>query len=153
MFNYWGSRVISFDIKVEGIDELKRKLGQTNFTTALKQGMTNAVVYFEGEIKKRTPVKSGQLKASFTHLVSGDGTEGIVGSNKSYGIYVEEGTGVYVGKGRIYPRTKKALAWDDMVRRSIAGMKGRFFVKKSWEEEGGVKLLHFFKDQFDEALA
>ena len=144
--------MIQYKVTIEGLPELQRKLGESNFRVALKQGMTNAVVYFEGEIKRRTPVRTGQLRGSFTHEVSEDGREGEVGTDKEYGPYVEEGTGVYIGKGRIYPRTKKALAWDNMARRSIAGQKGQFFVKRTWEEEGGVKLLRFFNDEFDKAL-
>jgi hypothetical protein len=139
-------------MKLKGHEELKRKLGKSRYETAMRKGMTKAVVKIESEIKKRTPVKSGQLKASFTHYISPDATQGVVGTNKEYAPYVEEGTGVYIGKGRIYPRTAGALAWGDMVRTSIAGMKGRFFVKKAWREEGGVKLLKFFDAEFDKAI-
>lgn len=144
---------MNVSIEVEGLAELKRKLGATKFTIALKKGMTNAVIYFEGEVKKRTPVGiSGQLRASFTHRVSHDGTEGVIGTNKLYARFVEFGTGVFIGKGRIFPRSAKALAWNDIVRQSIAGMKGRFYVKRAWEEEGGRKLIRFFKFEFDKAL-
>ncbi len=142
----------TYRIQVEGLPELERKLSPTSYQVALKQGMTNAVVFLEGAIKKRAPVgKTGQLRARFTHIVSSDGKEGEVGSNTSYGPFVEFGTGVYIGRGRIYPKTKKALAWDNTVRRSIAGMKGRFFVKSAVDEEG-YKILPIFQAEFDKVL-
>ena len=143
---------MQFQLKVENLPELQRKLGESNFRVALKQGMENATTYIEKEIKTRTPVLSGRLRSSFTHKVSIDGTKGVVGTDVKYAPFVEYGTGVYVGKGRIYPKTAKALAWDGTVRKSIKGMKGRFYVKKAWEEEGGGKLLRFFTASFDEAL-
>ncbi len=144
---------MEYQVKIEGLSDLKRKLGDTNFRVALKRGMTNAVIFMEGMVKKYTPVgKSGQLRASFTHKVNASGSEGEIGTNKEYAPYVEFGTGVYIGKGRIYPRTKKVLAWDGMVRRSIAGMKGRFFVQRAWDEQGGERLVRFFKESFDEAF-
>ncbi len=144
---------LSYRIEIKGLPELQKKLGQSNFTKALKGGMTMAVVNLEGDIKANTPVKSGRLRAAWTHRVSADGSEGQIGNNLVYAPYVEFGTGVYIGKGRIYPVNKKALAWNGTVRRSIAGMKGRFFVQRTWQEEGGPKLIRFFKQSFDEALA
>ena len=154
---------MQFKLKVENLPELQRKLGESNFRVALKQGMENATTEMERQIKLHAPRgKTGNLRASFTHKVSADGTKGIVGSTGekggSYAPFVEFGTGVYVGKGRIYPKTAKALAWPTQVkgsgtvRRSIKGMKGRFYVKKAWDEEGGGKLLRFFTASFDEAL-
>ena len=140
-------------MSLDGLPELQKRLGDTKFTQATKKGMTQAVIFFEGEAKKDTPVKSGQLRSSFTHQISADGKEGKVGTNKIYGPFVEYGTGIYAGRGRIYPKSKRALAWNGTVRKSIAGMKGRFFVKQAWEKEGGGKLLRFFKDEFDKALS
>lgn len=86
---------MQFSMKLEGLPQLQRKLGTTRFRTAQKQGMTKAVIHLEGEIKQRTPVKSGRLRASFTHRVSGDGVEGRVGTDVLYAPYVEYGTGTY----------------------------------------------------------
>ncbi len=147
--------MIEYHVVIEGLPELQRKLGETNFKVATKQGMENATTELERQIKLRTPHKSGDLMRAFKHKVSTDGMEGTIYNDVlgNYGPYVEYGTGVYIGKGRIYPRTKKALAWDGMVRRSVKGQKGQFFVKRSWEEEGGAKLLHFFTKQYDKQLS
>ena len=143
---------MQYSMSLDGLPELQKKLGKSGYVTAVKSGMQKAVVYLEGAIKKQTPVKTGQLRASFTHQVAADGMEGVIGSSKAYAPMVESGTGVYAGKGRIYPISKKALAWNGMVRKSVAGMRGRFFVKKAWEEEGGGKLLRFFTDEIDGVL-
>ena len=146
---------MSYIVEIKGLETLRKKLSPTQFTITKKQGMTNAVVFMEGKVKENTPFKKGELRASWLPSVSEDGMEGRVTSRKekaSYGPYVEYGTGVYIGRGRIYPKKKKALAWDGMVRRSVAGQRGQFFVKRTWEAEGGVKLIRFFANEINKQL-
>ncbi len=144
---------MAFTVKITGLQALEKKLGSTEFKAHMKRGMTRAVVYMEGQLKRNTPVgKSGQLRARWTHKVSFGGLLGEVGNAVRYGPFVEEGTGVFIGGGRIFPVSAKAMAWDDTVRHSIQGMKGRFFVKKTWATVGGKKLLRFFTLEANKSL-
>lgn len=143
---------MAFTVKIEGLPELQKKLGSTEFTAHMKKGMTRAVVFMEGQLKSGTPVQSGRLRSAWTHKISFGGMLGEVGNAVRYGPFVEEGTGVFIGGGRIFPRSAKALAWDDMVRWSIEGMKGRFFVKRTWDSVGGKKLLRFFTAEAEKSL-
>ena len=143
---------MAFTVRIDGLPALKKKLGSTEFKAHMKKGMTKAVVFMEGQLKRGTPVQSGRLRAGWTHKVSFDGMVGEVGNAVRYGPFVEEGTGVFIGKGRIEPVSAKAFAWDDMVRYSIQGMKGRFFVKRTWDNVGGKKLLRFFTKEAEKTL-
>lgn len=144
---------MAFTVRIDGLPELQKKLGSTEFKAHMKKGMTKAVVFMEGQLKRGTPVgQSGRLKSAWTHKISFDGMVGEVGNAVKYGSFVEEGTGVFIGKGRIFPRSAGALAWDDMVRTSIQGMKGRFFVKRTWDSVGGKKLLRFFTKEAEKTL-
>lgn len=74
---------------------------------AIKRGMTNACLIVEGEAKDICPVDDGILRASITHAVSDDGSEGEIGTAVEYAPYVHEGTGIYAteGHGRQTPWT------------------------------------------------
>lgn len=116
--------------------------------------------------RRNCPVDKGPLRASLTGEISavGDVLIGRVGSNLSYAIHVHEGTGIYAGRGRIYPKNGRFLAWKTKVRyaaataggtrvtgtagrkrtggdwvfaKSIAGMKGRPFLTDALREVMG----------------
>ena len=78
--------------------------------------------------------KTGRLINSLTiggsgniSNVSGNAIE--VGTNVPYGRWNQEGTGIYGPTGqRIFPKNKKALAWDGHVVRSIKGTPKRRFL-------------------------
>lgn len=51
-----------------------------------------------------------------------------VGTNVPYARWLQEGTGIYAGRGRIYPKHAKVLAWDGIVVRSIKGTPPRRYL-------------------------
>lgn len=59
------------------------------------------------------PVDQGALRASLTlEMFTVDGLPvARVGSRLKYAIYVHEGTGIYAGRGYIYPRSARVLRW------------------------------------------
>ena len=135
-------------IEIRGLDALTRRFGPRNVHTALVRAMEAATAHVEGEIKERTPVNKestpgqlrGQLAASWTNRVVsliGD-IKGIIGTRVHYGPYVEEGTGIYVGRDRIRPARAQALRffWHGRwhFRTSVAGQKGQHMAKRGLEE-------------------
>ena len=79
------------------------------FPREVKKGLEKACQLVENEAKKNCPVDDGILRASLTHEVAEDASEGVVGTNVEYAPYVHEGTGIYAknGNGRKTPWTYK----------------------------------------------
>ena len=63
--------------------------------------------------RQTCPTDTGNLKASLRLEMQYRATVpiAIVGSNLPYALYVHEGTGIYAGRGYIYPKRAKVLAW------------------------------------------
>ena len=57
----------------------------------------------EGYAKDLVPVDTGNLRNSITHVVDNAELAAYVGTNTSYAIYVEMGTGIYTEGGRPTP--------------------------------------------------
>lgn len=70
------------------------KLSPALLNAKLTQAMQKAVLIAEGGSKKRTPVKTGNLRRSETSRVQGSGmrVRGIVGTNVTYARFVHNGT-------------------------------------------------------------
>ena len=90
------------------------------------------------EAKKTCPVHEGKLRSSLRMDVKYRGLVpyAVVGSPLDYAIWVHQGTGIYAGRGYIYPKRAKVLAWparagsynvrNGMVFAArVKGMKGR----------------------------
>lgn len=78
----------------------------------------------QNEARRLCPVDEGRLRASITTEVRGSGEALLVrvGSNLQYAIYVHEGTGIYAGKGYIYPKRGSYLRWP---RKNNSGVGNR----------------------------
>lgn len=61
------------------------------------------------------PKDSSKLAGSIAYEVRGSGESMAVrvGTNIEYAIWVHEGTGIYAGKGYIYPRKGRYLRWPN----------------------------------------
>lgn len=69
--------------------------------------------------------------------------------------YVTQGTGVYAGRGRIYPTTKRALYWSgaDHPVRSVAGQRPNDFVTPALAEmPDAQEVLSVVVEQLQEIL-
>lgn len=105
--------------------------------------------------RRLAPVDEGRLRASIAMEVRGSGPSMVVrvGSNLKYAIWVHEGTGIYAGRGYIFPKGKY-LRWpaknnSGAGNRRYSGGKtsGYVFAKKV----KGVKPRPFLKDALSEA--
>jgi len=94
------------------------------------------------------PVDEGRLRASLTLEMRREGDEAVarVGTNLEYGLYVHEGTGIYVGRPPITPKRGRYLRWPAknntggrrryrggstaryVYAKSVKGVKGRPFL-------------------------
>ncbi len=75
-------------VRIEGIDEAVQQL---NDLTALRQGLSAAAFYVEGQAKLKAPVDTGFLRNSIQVLRVTD-REALIGVGAEYGIYQEMGT-------------------------------------------------------------
>lgn len=88
-------------------EKLVQRLTPAEFGKSKIDLLNKMLLVAEGNIKRRTPVRSGRLRRSITRAVIAPGARGRVGTNMAYAIPVHEGTKAY----EIRPRTKKALYW------------------------------------------
>lgn len=67
----------------------------------------------ENKARRLCPVDEGRLRASISTEVRGSGSSLTIriGSNLEYAIYVEEGTGIYAGRGYITPKRGTYMRW------------------------------------------
>lgn len=69
-----------------------------------ERGMTRAVIFAEGQAKRRARVRTGRLRASITHRVERAGRviRGFIGSNVRYARRIELGFHGTDRRGRTY---------------------------------------------------
>lgn len=100
-------------------------------TRRIRAGLTEAALYLERQVVRRTPKKTGALAASIHGRVVGP-FSAEVKTSLEYGSIVEEGSRPHA----IVPRRAKVLAFD-------AGG-GRVFVRRV--RHPGTKGRHMFRD-------
>lgn len=110
----------------------------------------------ENKAKRLAPVDEGRLRGSITTEVRGGDASLVVrvGSNLEYAVYVHEGTGIYAGKGYIYPKRGRYLVWPNKNnsgsgnRRYSGGRTSKFVFAKRVK---GVPPRPFLRDALDAA--
>ncbi|MFW9991928.1 MAG: HK97 gp10 family phage protein [Candidatus Odinarchaeota archaeon] len=135
-----------FGMQINGLEKLHDKTSKDNIKKSSLGGMQLAVDAVRKAVKRNTPVRSGVLRASWQSEARPD--SGRVYTGVRYGPYINYGTGVFVGRGRIYPKSARVLAWDGVRVRSIKGVEGRHFVEKTIKEEQ-PNLSKYFAEAFD----
>ena len=132
---------MSLEIKLDEADlaSLLKRLSPEQHKRAMQQAILKGCIHLEGKVKRNTPVKTGRLRASWTHAVSADGLEGVVGTDVRYGLIVEEG---YTGIIRpVHARALKLVFDGETVYRMFAkGQKGQHFAARTLEQETGAVL-------------
>ena len=123
---------VHFDSKE--LEALLKKLSREQMVAVLKRAISRGCVDLEKIVKTRSPVRAtGHLRAGWTHEVSSDGLEGMVGTDVRYAKIVEEGY-----SGVIRPTQAKALKLvfdgQTVYRASARGQKGQHFVARVLEE-------------------
>jgi HK97 gp10 family phage protein len=89
------------EIKLDGLEEIIKKIEKMEDKTAATRGITKACAFLEGEAKKKAQANGNKrIAQSITYEVNG--LEGVVFTPLFYAPYVEFGTGIYAegGKGR-----------------------------------------------------
>lgn len=110
----------AYRISYKGLDELQKALkrGRAGARSAMVEAMETVTTIAESEIKPVTPVRTGRLRASITHVVKAIGRKirGIVYTVVKYAAHVEWGTAKmkprrYFWKGlkNARPRIERAL--------------------------------------------
>ena len=106
------------NIEVLGLKETQKKMEQvvrdirgTPMVNAIKQ----ATMLVQRSAKKRAPVDTGRLRASILPEVRKQvrAVQGVVGTNVSYGPYMETGTGKFGRGGTHWPPTAALAVWAE----------------------------------------
>jgi len=143
---------MSLAVEVEGFNQLVADVNEAgpNSERLMKAALVNSVNKIQSEARAHAPHKTGTLQRSI--LTQVDYPEGQVQVNEKYGIWLEEGTGIYGPTGsRITPKKAKALAWGSggsmVFARSTKGMKARPFFKPGIE-----KSVEYINAQFQKVI-
>ena len=96
-------------------------------SAALEAVGMQAVSYAKNTITEEGRVATGTLRNSISHLVVDADKTVHVGTNTSYAIYNEMGTGIHIGGGRQTP-----WSYQD--------------AKGNWHRTSGMKPIHFLKN-------
>jgi hypothetical protein len=142
-----------YDVQVPDLQAFTRDLeaAGANVDPLLGAAVTNSVNRVQSEARSRAAHRTGTLQRSIQTEVQG--TKGEVMVEEKYGIWIEEGTGIYGPEGRpieIVPTSKKALAFmiggaPVIVKRVMSpGMKARPFFGPGIDAS-----LAYIDDQFD----
>lgn len=124
--------------RVEGLDALMRDVRQAggNSKPLVHAALINSVNHTQQQQRSRAAHRTGTLQRSIMGEVHYPW--GQVAVNEKYGIYIEEGTGLYGPRRQaITPKTGKVLAFRSggsmVFAKKVKGMKPRPFFKPGWQ--------------------
>lgn len=129
---------MALSVEIVGFDQLiadvQRAGGKSE--PLMRAAITNSVNEIQKSARAGAAHRTGTLQRSIQTQVNYPNGQVQVG--EKYGIFVEEGTGIYGSKGtRITPKTAKVLAFTSggskVFARSSKGMKARPFFKPAIE--------------------
>lgn len=130
---------LALEYKIEGLQELladARAIGAQGADKLIMAALRNSASRTQSEQRKRAPHRTGTLQRSI--LVDIDYPSAEISVQEKYGIWIEEGTGIYGPTGQpIRPRSKKALAFKiggvPVVVKSVKGKRAKPFFKPGYE--------------------
>lgn len=104
------------NITIAGLIETRRKLDQVARDVhggEMIDGMRQAAMLVTRDARLLAPVDTGVLRASILPSVetTHNSVVGIVGSNRRYAPFMEEGTGVYAGNSPYFPPPAALETW------------------------------------------
>lgn len=140
------------EVKITGLTELRRDFAAAggNADRVTKAAVSNSVNRVQSEVRKRAAHRTGTLQRSV--LVYIKGLMGIVQVNEKYGIFLEQGTGIYGPEARpIRPVNAKALVFkiggNVIFAKEIKGIRAKPFFAP------GIKAAQSYVDaQFTRVL-
>jgi HK97 gp10 family phage protein len=122
---------------------LIQKLGNASaiVRNAKVQGLTQASMIFQTKSKQEAPVDTSNLRRNIKYEVESNGSQAkvYVDPTIKYGLYQEEGTGIYGSRhAYIVPRTAKYLAWKSktgamVFAKRVRGVMGKWYMRKGSE--------------------
>lgn len=141
---------LEMNIQVDGLKELIRDVKKAGGEAKplVTAALTNAANHTQSLQRTRAPHRTGTLQRSILPQVHYPSAE--VEVHEKYGLFVEEGTGVYGPRHRVIrPTTAKVLAFKSggkmVFARYSKGMKAQPFFKPGWEAA-----QPFIRSQFDQ---
>lgn len=141
---------MSLTVEVSGLEDLIHDVNQAggNAVPLMKAAITNSVNHIQSNARALAPHRTGTLQRSIQTQV--DYPDGKVEVGEKYGVYLEEGTGIYGDRGtRITPKAAKVLAWKGsggmVFARSVAGIKARPFFRPGIEKSADYIAEQFVK--------
>lgn len=98
---------MAFSIYVTGVDNVQKVMVQApgKLDGAATQAVKNSIAKVEGDAKRKSPLRTGRLRASIFSEMIGK-MSGKVEVGAKYGVFVHEGTKPHI----ISVRTKRVLA-------------------------------------------
>lgn len=149
---------IVFRIEDKGALETLERL-ERNLDRIIRDTLDMSALMVMGKAKENAPVDKGTLRGSITKtnaVRSGRNYIVRVGTNVKYAPYQEFGTGIYAGRGYIYPRRARFLAWRDksgkwVFARRVRGVKPRRYFGKAVEyfKANMGKVVRILKSNID----
>ena len=145
------SKNIQQTYELKGVEKMRRQWGGPAIKTALLAAAKEVGAHTAGEVASVTPVNKnpapgqtrGRLAAGWSSKArkTRGGAEAIIGNNVFYGPYVNFGTGIYAGKGRIRAKRGKFLVFNmggqTIFARSIKGQRGQHFAESGMKNASG----------------
>ena len=128
---------ITFNVK--GIGEAVRRLEPVRYTRALRVAMNRVGELYKTTLADHTPRQSGHLANSWGFKVqkAGRGLFLRITNPVPYGVFVNFGTGVHIGKGLIRPVRASVMVFrmggSLVFARSTRGQPGQRFVEEGSE--------------------
>lgn len=120
---------ITFKFK-EGVEDMMLRLGE-DVAGGKRAGMTTVMEDMVAAIDPEIPTVTSNLRNQKAINISLDGDRGELVYTQEYGLFVNEGTGIFGPSGKpITPKKAKALKTPYGPRKSVKGMEGRHFVEK-----------------------
>lgn len=138
-------------IRVEGIDEVMKKLNKLADAERAKQAVGKACALVERSAKQKAPKGTGALRNSITSEVrdGAAGIEGVVFTPLEYAPYVEYGTGLFAEEGN----GRKDVPWcyqdDEGNWHSTSGMHPHPYMRPALDENR-EQILKILKEALGE---
>jgi hypothetical protein len=132
------------EIKIEGLEELIKRLGDPQVWAAAKKRMGNGLMIVEGQARQDAPVDMGLLRQSITHEIREVGSEmqGVTGSPLVYAPVMELGR----RPGQPGPSAAMLAGWchrhgldglEYVIARAIHrnGIEGKHMLQGAWDQK------------------
>jgi len=131
---------LQVDYKFEGLDALiaDTKKAGINSPALVKAALVNSSSEMQSQMRQRAAHRTGTLQRSVLAEIDPDGMSATVSVAEKYGIFIEQGTGIFGPLGTpIVPKRARVLAWKGsggmVFARSVKGIKAKPFFVPGYE--------------------